>query len=67
MFDLSESVAAYSTPDLIAILVLGVIGGVFGGLFNFLLDKLLRTYSIINEYVNYSLHFTYKQHPLCLD
>ncbi|XP_078173012.1 chloride channel protein CLC-c-like isoform X1 [Carex rostrata] len=49
MFDLSESVATYSMPDLIAILVLGVVGGVFGGLFNFLLDKLLRTYSIINE------------------
>ncbi|KAJ1696442.1 hypothetical protein LUZ63_004954 [Rhynchospora breviuscula] len=49
MFDVSESVATYSLPDLIAILVLGVIGGVFGSLFNFLVDKALRTYSIINE------------------
>ncbi|KAF8693448.1 hypothetical protein HU200_038844 [Digitaria exilis] len=49
MFDLSSTVATYSTPDLIAIIVLGIIGGIFGGLFNFLLDKILRVYSIINE------------------
>ncbi|XP_073003584.1 chloride channel protein CLC-c-like [Typha latifolia] len=49
MFDLSSTITAYSTPDLIAILVLGVIGGVFGGLFNYLLDRILRAYSIINE------------------
>ncbi|KQJ99904.1 chloride channel protein CLC-c [Brachypodium distachyon] len=49
MFDLSSTVATYSTPDLIAIILLGVIGGIFGGLFNFLLDKILRVYSIINE------------------
>ena len=50
MFDISSTVTTYSSPDLIAVIVLGVIGGIFGGLFNFLLDKLLRTYSIINEY-----------------
>ncbi|KAG2659105.1 hypothetical protein PVAP13_1KG333000 [Panicum virgatum] len=49
MFDLSSTIATYSTPDLIAIIVLGIIGGIFGGLFNFLLDKILRVYSIINE------------------
>lgn len=49
MFDLSSTVATYSTPDLIAIIILGIIGGIFGGLFNFLLDKVLRVYSIINE------------------
>ncbi|KAJ3675314.1 hypothetical protein LUZ60_004356 [Juncus effusus] len=49
MFDLSATTASYSTPDLIAIIVLGVIGGVFGGLFNYLLDKVLRVYAIINE------------------
>lgn len=49
MFDLSSTITTYSTPDLVAILVLGVIGGVFGGLYNFLLDRILRTYSIINE------------------
>ncbi|GJN21337.1 hypothetical protein PR202_gb08805 [Eleusine coracana subsp. coracana] len=49
MFDLSSTVAVYSTPDLVAIIVLGIIGGIFGGLFNYLLDKILRIYSIINE------------------
>ncbi|EHA8589746.1 chloride channel protein CLC-c [Cocos nucifera] len=49
MFDLSSTITTYSTPDLVAILVLGVIGGVFGGLYNYLLDRILRTYSIINE------------------
>ncbi|KAI5005494.1 hypothetical protein ZWY2020_032737 [Hordeum vulgare] len=49
MFDLSSTVATYSTPDLLAIIILGIIGGIFGGLFNFLLDKILRIYSIINE------------------
>jgi chloride channel 7 len=49
MFDLSSTVAVYSTPDLIVIIVLGIIGGIFGGLFNYLLDKILRIYSIINE------------------
>ncbi|XP_047081718.1 chloride channel protein CLC-c-like [Lolium rigidum] len=49
MFDLSSTVAAYSASDLIAIILLGIIGGIFGGFFNFLLDKILRVYSIINE------------------
>lgn len=49
MFDLSSTVATYSSPDLLAIILLGIIGGIFGGLFNFLLDKILRIYSIINE------------------
>uniref|UniRef100_N1QY25 Chloride channel protein CLC-c n=1 Tax=Aegilops tauschii TaxID=37682 RepID=N1QY25_AEGTA len=49
MFDLSSTVAIYSSPDLLAIILLGIIGGIFGGLFNFLLDKILRIYSIINE------------------
>ncbi|KAL5993251.1 hypothetical protein ACLOJK_014174, partial [Asimina triloba] len=49
MFDISAAMTTYSTEDLLAILVLGIIGGVFGGLYNFLIDKTLRTYSIINE------------------
>lgn len=50
MFDLSATIPTYSTQDVIAIVVLGVVGGVFGGLFNFLLDRILRAYSFINEY-----------------
>uniref|UniRef100_K3Y593 CBS domain-containing protein n=1 Tax=Setaria italica TaxID=4555 RepID=K3Y593_SETIT len=49
MFDLSSTIPTYSTQDMIAIIVLGIIGGVFGGLFNFLLDRILRAYSFINE------------------
>ncbi|KAM0940199.1 putative CBS domain, chloride channel, voltage gated, chloride channel, core [Dioscorea sansibarensis] len=49
MFDLSSSVATYSTPDLIAVIVLGVLGGLLGSLYNFFLDKILRSYSVINE------------------
>ena len=50
MFDLSATIPTYSAQDVVAIIVLGIIGGVFGGLFNFLLDKILRAYSFINEY-----------------
>ncbi|KAJ1271138.1 hypothetical protein BS78_06G106000 [Paspalum vaginatum] len=49
MFDLSSTIPSYSTQDIVAIIVLGIIGGVFGGLFNFLLDRILRAYSFINE------------------
>ncbi|XP_039125599.1 LOW QUALITY PROTEIN: chloride channel protein CLC-c-like [Dioscorea cayenensis subsp. rotundata] len=49
MFDLSSSVATYSAPDLIAVIVLGVLGGLLGSLYNFFLDKILRSYSVINE------------------
>ncbi|KAF9614091.1 hypothetical protein IFM89_015353 [Coptis chinensis] len=49
MFDVSSAMTTYSTPDLLAVLVLGIIGGVFGSLYNYLVDKVLRTYSIINE------------------
>ncbi|ONK77356.1 uncharacterized protein A4U43_C02F5680 [Asparagus officinalis] len=49
MFDLSSTITTYSAPDMLVIIVLGVIGGLFGGLYNFLLDRVLRAYSIINE------------------
>lgn len=51
MFDVNSAVPKYSTPDLLAIMLLGIIGGIFGSLYNYLVDKVLRTYSIINEYV----------------
>ena len=51
MYDVSAARATYSAPDLLAVLFLGVIGGLFGSLYNYLVDKVLRTYSIINEYV----------------
>ncbi|KAL5699798.1 hypothetical protein ACHQM5_030652 [Ranunculus cassubicifolius] len=49
MFDIGSSVTTYSTPDLLAVIVLGIIGGVFGSLYNYLVDKVLRAYTIINE------------------
>ncbi|XP_050209981.1 chloride channel protein CLC-c [Mercurialis annua] len=49
MFDVNSAKATYNTADLLAVIFLGVIGGVFGGLYNYFVDKVLRTYSIINE------------------
>ncbi|KAF5789813.1 putative chloride channel, voltage gated, chloride channel, core [Helianthus annuus] len=49
MFDINNSVPSYNTIDLLAIILLGVIGGIFGSIYNYLVDKVLRTYSIINE------------------
>lgn len=50
MFDVNSAKPTYSVPDLHAVIFLGVIGGIFGSLYNYLVDKVLRTYSIINEY-----------------
>ncbi|KAG8368917.1 hypothetical protein BUALT_Bualt15G0096300 [Buddleja alternifolia] len=49
MFDVNSSDPAYNTPDLLAVIFIGVLGGLFGSLYNYLVDKVLRTYSIINE------------------
>lgn len=49
MFDVNSAATTYSTPDLLAVIFLGVIGGVLGSLYNFFVDKVLRAYSIINE------------------
>lgn len=51
MYDVSAATETYGVPDILAVLFLGVIGGIFGSLYNYLVDKVLRTYSIINEYV----------------
>ncbi|KAG8364035.1 hypothetical protein BUALT_Bualt19G0084300 [Buddleja alternifolia] len=49
MFDVNSAVPTYNIPDLLAVVFIGVFGGVFGSLYNYLVDKVLRTYSIINE------------------
>ncbi|KHG08138.1 Chloride channel CLC-c -like protein [Gossypium arboreum] len=49
MYDISAAKVVYSTPDILAVILLGVIGGILGSLYNYLVDKVLRTYSIINE------------------
>lgn len=50
MFDVTSTKAAYSTADLLAVIFLGIIGGILGSLYNFFVNKVLRIYSIINEY-----------------
>ncbi|KAM4126151.1 hypothetical protein ACB094_01G366100 [Castanea mollissima] len=49
MFDVNSVNPSYRIADLLAVIVLGMIGGIFGSLYNYLVDKVLRTYSIINE------------------
>lgn len=51
MYDVSAADAIYSGPDILAVLLLGVLGGIFGSIYNYLVDKVIRTYSIIHEYV----------------
>ncbi|KAJ9159072.1 hypothetical protein P3X46_024603 [Hevea brasiliensis] len=49
MFDVSSAKATYNTADLLAVVFLGVLGGILGSFYNYCIDKVLRTYSIINE------------------
>ncbi|GAB2277254.1 hypothetical protein Dimus_011961 [Dionaea muscipula] len=49
MYDVSSAEATYGGTDILAVLVLGVVGGIFGSIYNYLIDKVLRVYSIINE------------------
>ncbi|CAI9765287.1 unnamed protein product [Fraxinus pennsylvanica] len=49
IFDVNSAIPSYNTPDLLAIMLIGVLGGILGSLYNYLVDKVLRTYSIINE------------------
>ncbi|XP_062091468.1 chloride channel protein CLC-c-like isoform X2 [Humulus lupulus] len=49
MYDVSSAEAIFSAPDILAVIFLGVIGGLLGSLYNYLVDKVVRTYSIVNE------------------
>jgi len=51
MYDVSAAEATYNGYDVLAVIFLGVIGGVLGSFYNYCVDKVLRTYSFINEYV----------------
>ncbi|KAH9684737.1 chloride channel protein CLC-c [Citrus sinensis] len=46
MFDVNSAKNSYSSADLLAVIILGVIGGIFGSFYNYLVDKrcLLRMY-----------------------
>lgn len=50
MFDVNQAKPAYGTPDLLVVIFLGSVGGILGSLYNYLVDKVLRTYTMINEY-----------------
>nr|XP_029148516.1 chloride channel protein CLC-c isoform X2 [Arachis hypogaea] len=54
MYDVGSSKVTYSAGDVLAAILLGVIGGVLGSVYNYLVDKVIRTYSIINEKVDES-------------
>lgn len=54
MFDVNSTNPAYSTPDLLAVVFLGVIGGLMGSLYNCLVNKVLCAHAIINKYVPYT-------------
>ncbi|KAJ9557304.1 hypothetical protein OSB04_011918 [Centaurea solstitialis] len=49
MFDINSSIPDYNMVDLLAVMLLGAVGGILGSLYNYLVDKVLRTYSIVNE------------------
>ncbi|XP_010682061.2 chloride channel protein CLC-c [Beta vulgaris subsp. vulgaris] len=49
MFDVNHATTKWSALDLVTLAILGVIGGVLGSLYNYLVDKVLRTYNIINK------------------
>lgn len=51
MYDVSSATETYSAPDILAVIFLGIIGGILGSVYNYFVDKVIRTYSIINEYV----------------
>ena len=51
MYDVTSENTAYHFPDLLPVIVLGVGGGILGSFYNFLLIKILRVYTLINEYL----------------
>ncbi|XP_057530466.1 chloride channel protein CLC-c-like [Amaranthus tricolor] len=49
MFDVNHASIKMSPQDLVVILILAIVGGVLGSLYNYFVDKVLRTYRVINE------------------
>lgn len=59
MFDVTSDTIAYHLPDLPPVIILGIGGGILGSFYNFFLEKVLRAYNLINEYVLYSTCLLY--------
>jgi chloride channel 7 len=51
LYDVGSPQTEFSAGDIVAVIVLGTVAGILGSIYNFLVDKVVRTYSIINEYV----------------
>lgn len=51
MYDVSSANITYSASGIFAVLLMGAIAGILGSIYNYLVDKVVRTYSIINGYV----------------
>ncbi|QCD95040.1 chloride channel protein CLC-c-like [Vigna unguiculata] len=49
LYDVGSANITYSASDIFAVLLLGAVGGILGSIYNYLVDKVVRTYSIINE------------------
>ncbi|XP_027357607.1 chloride channel protein CLC-c-like isoform X2 [Abrus precatorius] len=49
MYDIGSANVTYNVGDILAVVILGIIAGILGSLYNYLVDKVVRTYSIINE------------------
>lgn len=67
MFDVTSVDTAYHIVDLPPVILLGVIGGVLGSLYNYLLKKVLRFYSLVNEYdfvLAFTLLFIFSSHGI---
>ena len=52
MFEMHSAIPNYTNADLLAVVLIGVLGGLLGSLYNFFVDKVLRTYTLVNEYVS---------------
>jgi len=53
MYDVGSANITYNAIDIFVVLLLGAVGGILGSIYNYLVDKVVRTYSIINEYVSH--------------
>ncbi|CAI8593484.1 unnamed protein product [Vicia faba] len=49
LYDVSSAKVTYNSGDIFAVIVLATIAGILGSIYNFLVDKVVRSYSIINE------------------
>jgi chloride channel 7 len=64
MFDVTSGYINYHAVDLPPVITLGVFGGVLGSLYNLFLDKVLRLYNVINQYVPTRLHNFEPRHSI---